>query len=91
MRMRVLSIGLWIVLAVWKAIDRARMARLVAVWGIVFVAFGLSFVVDYLVLPPLDHRVRAVLYPGDRLSSELDTRFRAATGAPRRTPEDPPP
>ncbi len=77
-----LYLGLWIVLASWTAIDRTRMARIVAVWGVVLSLFVVAFVADYLVLPSLDHRVRAVLFPGDRLAAELDTRFRDATGRP---------
>jgi 4-amino-4-deoxy-L-arabinose transferase-like glycosyltransferase len=76
-----LYLGLWIVLAAWRALDDARMARIVRVWGIVFGCFVLAFVADYLVLPSFDHRVRAVLFPGERLAAELDARFQAATGA----------
>jgi hypothetical protein len=48
----------------------------------VFGLFVVAFVADYLVLPGLDHRARAVLFPGDRLAVALDERFRAATGRP---------
>jgi 4-amino-4-deoxy-L-arabinose transferase-like glycosyltransferase len=75
-----LFLGLWIVLVAWVEIDALRMARIVRVWGLVFAAFVLAFVADYLVLPNLDHRARAVLFPGDRLAAELDARYRAATG-----------
>ncbi len=75
-----LFLGLWIVLFAWHAIDELRMARIVRVWGLVFAAFVVAFVADYLVLPGFDHRARAVLFPGERLATELDTRFRAATG-----------
>ncbi len=77
-----LYLGLWIVLAAWTAIDRIRMARIVAVWGLVLSLFVVAFVADYLVLPGIDHRARAVLFPGDQLAAELDARFRAATGRP---------
>jgi 4-amino-4-deoxy-L-arabinose transferase-like glycosyltransferase len=77
-----LFLGLWIVLTFWSAIDRARMARIVMLWGIVFALFVAAFVADYLVLPPFDHRYRAVLFPGDALAAELDRRFRDATGTP---------
>jgi hypothetical protein len=50
----------------------------------VFTIFVLAFIVNYLVLPPLDHRYRAVLFPGDRLGETLTARFRDATGAPLR-------
>jgi 4-amino-4-deoxy-L-arabinose transferase-like glycosyltransferase len=75
-----LFLGLWIVLTFWYAIDEARMARIVMLWGLVFTVFVAAFVADYLVLPPLDHRYRAVLFPGDALAAELDRRFRDATG-----------
>jgi 4-amino-4-deoxy-L-arabinose transferase-like glycosyltransferase len=77
-----LFLGLWIVLNFRRALDDARMARVVAVWGAVFAIFILAFVADYLILPGLDHRYRAVLFPGAELSSELDRRFREATGTP---------
>jgi hypothetical protein len=77
-----LFLGLWIVLAAWTAIDQARLTRIVAVWGAVFGLFVGAFVADYLVLPGIDHRVRAVLFPGDALAVALDARFRAATGRP---------
>jgi 4-amino-4-deoxy-L-arabinose transferase-like glycosyltransferase len=75
-----LYLGLWIMLQAWKAIDAARMARIGYVWLATFSCFVLAFVADYLVLPGLDHRARAVLFPGDRLAAELDARFHAATG-----------
>jgi 4-amino-4-deoxy-L-arabinose transferase-like glycosyltransferase len=77
-----LFLGLWIVLVAWTAIDQARMTRIVAVWGVVFALFVGAFVTDYLVLPGIDHRYRAVLFPGDRLAAELTERFRAAAGQP---------
>jgi 4-amino-4-deoxy-L-arabinose transferase-like glycosyltransferase len=77
-----LFLGLWIVLVAWTAIDQTRMTRIVAVWGAVFGLFVVAFVADYLVLPGIDHRPRAVLFPGDRLALALDERFQAATGAP---------
>ena len=77
-----LFFGLWIVLVVPGAIDAVRLARIGAVWAVAFALFGLAFVADYLVLPRFDHRYRAVLFPGDRLASELAQRFHAATGQP---------
>jgi hypothetical protein len=50
----------------------------------VFVIFIVVFVADYAVLPFVDHRYRAVLFPGDALGSTLTQRFHAATGAPLR-------
>jgi hypothetical protein len=77
-----LFLGLWIVLASSRVIDAARLTRLVGVWAVVFTLFVLAFVGDYLVMPGIDHRYRAVLFPGDRLAAEIDQRFRAATGQP---------
>jgi 4-amino-4-deoxy-L-arabinose transferase-like glycosyltransferase len=77
-----LFVGVWIVLIFWRALDRARMTRIVTLWALVFALFVAAFVADYLVLPPFDHRYRAALFPGDALAAELDQRFRAATGRP---------
>ena len=77
-----LFLGLWIVLAVPVAIDRARMTRIVTTWAAVFAVFAIVFVVSYGVMPRYDHRYRAVFYPGHTLGEELARRFRAATGRP---------
>jgi hypothetical protein len=79
-----LFVGLWIVMNVQSALDRDRIGRVVAAWSIVFAAFVIVFVADYAVLPALDHRYRAVLFPGDRLAAEMTQRFHSATGAPLR-------
>jgi hypothetical protein len=53
------------------------------VWAGVFALFAIVFAATYSsVLPAIDHRYRAVFYPGDRLADELARRFRAATGRP---------
>jgi Dolichyl-phosphate-mannose-protein mannosyltransferase len=77
-----LFFGLWIVMTIGAAIDRRRLARVVAVWAVVFVGLAAAFIADYTVLPKIDHRYRAAFFPGDRLAAEIDNRFRAATGAP---------
>ena len=77
-----LFLGLWIVLRAGAALDAARLARIMASWGIVFAIFAIIFIANYSVLPAFDHRYRAVFYPGDRLADELSRRFRAATGRP---------
>jgi dolichyl-phosphate-mannose-protein mannosyltransferase len=77
-----LFLGLWIVMTVGATIDRRRLARVMAVWAIVFVGLAAAFVADYTILPRIDHRYRAAFFPGDRLAAEIDARFRAATGAP---------
>ncbi len=50
----------------------------------VFVIFIVVFVANYAVLPFIDHRYRAVLFPGDTLGTALTQRFHDATGAPLR-------
>jgi 4-amino-4-deoxy-L-arabinose transferase-like glycosyltransferase len=79
-----LFIGLWIVMAARAALDAARLRHIVAHWAVVFAIFAVVFVVNYSALPFIDHRYRAVLYPGDKLGAELTQRFHAATGQPLR-------
>lgn len=75
-----LFVGLWIVLTLRALLDRERLTRLVAAWGAVFAIFALVFLVNYSVLPLLDHRYRAVFYPGDKLAAALTQRFHDVTG-----------
>ncbi len=77
-----LFLGLWIVIEAPRALDPARLARVATTWCLVFATFSLAFIVNYSILPAIDHRYRAVFYPGDRLADELARRFRAATGRP---------
>ena len=42
--------------------------------------FVIVFAVNYTVLPLIDHRYRAVFFPGDKLAAALTQRFHAATG-----------
>jgi 4-amino-4-deoxy-L-arabinose transferase-like glycosyltransferase len=79
-----LFIGLWIVMMARVTLDTDRIARIAAAWATVFVIFVVVFVANYAVLPFIDHRYRAVLFPGDTLGTNLTQRFRAATGAPLR-------
>ena len=79
-----LFLGLWVVMTSRAVIDRARLARIAGVWAIVFAGFALAFVINYTVLPRIDHRYRAAFFPGDRLATEIVQRFRAATGEPLR-------
>src|SRR4029077_16927121 len=75
-----LFVGLWIVLMLRATLDRERLARVVAAWGAVFLMLAIAFVVNYSVLPLLDHRYRAVFYPGNTLAATLTQRFHDATG-----------
>jgi hypothetical protein len=79
-----LFLALWLVMAARVSFDAARLTRIISAWAIVFTIFVLAFIANYLVLPPLDHRYRAVLFPGDRLGEMLTARFHDATGAPLR-------
>jgi len=75
-----LFVGLWIVLMLRATLDRAHLTHAVAHWGAVFLILAIAFVVNYSVLPLLDHRYRAVFYPGDKLAATLTQRFHDATG-----------
>jgi 4-amino-4-deoxy-L-arabinose transferase-like glycosyltransferase len=79
-----LFLGLWLLLAAPHRLDRARLVGIVAAWAAVFAGFAVVFVVNYAVLPFVDHRYRAVLFPGDALAAALTERFHAAAGAPLR-------
>jgi len=79
-----LFVGLWIVMVARSSFDAGRIGRVVAAWAAVFVLFIVVFVADYAVLPFIDHRYRAVLFPGDALGTSLTQRFHDATGAPLR-------
>jgi Dolichyl-phosphate-mannose-protein mannosyltransferase len=79
-----LFIGLWLVMASGAAIDRAQLSRIAGLWAVVFIGLAGAFVVNYAVLPAIDHRYRAAFFPGDRLAADIAQRFRAATGAPLR-------
>ncbi|HEX5212901.1 MAG TPA: glycosyltransferase family 39 protein [Pseudolabrys sp.] len=75
-----LFLGLWIVLAAQRALDGARLARLSAIWAVVFTGLALAFIANYAVLPQYDHRYRAVFYPGADIAREISDRYRAVTG-----------
>jgi hypothetical protein len=75
-----LYVGLWVVMALRLVLDRMQLGRVVIAWAIVFVLFAAVFAVNYSVLPLIDHRYRAVFYPGDKLAATLTQRFHDATG-----------
>jgi Dolichyl-phosphate-mannose-protein mannosyltransferase len=75
-----LFLGLWIVMFAPAALDRVPLLRIGVLWAIVFAIFVAAFLADYLVLPPLDHRFRAALFPGVELSAAITQRSEAATG-----------
>jgi 4-amino-4-deoxy-L-arabinose transferase-like glycosyltransferase len=77
-----LFLGLWLVMVARVRADGPRLARMAALWLLVFGAAAAAFAVNYGVLPRYDDRYRAVLYPGARLAQEISARFRAATGQP---------
>jgi 4-amino-4-deoxy-L-arabinose transferase-like glycosyltransferase len=77
-----LFLGLWLVMAARVSLNTPRFARIVGAWAMVFAIFAVAFVANYLVLPYVDHRYRAVLFPGAQLGDTLTARFHEATGAP---------
>jgi hypothetical protein len=76
-----LFLGLWIVLQA-PAPGRVALARVAAVWAVVFSVFAAAFAVHYRVQPLFYDRYIAVLFPGDRLGWEMSRRYRAMTGKP---------
>ena len=76
-----LFLGLWVLLTA-PAIDRNQFKQVAVLWALAFTGFVGGFVADYVVLPPIDERYRAVFFPGDRLGAEMSTRFRVMTGTP---------
>jgi hypothetical protein len=74
-----LFLGLWLVMAARINFDSERLKRILATWGVVFAIFVAVFVLNYTVLPAIDHRYRAVLFPGDKLGQILTERFHEAT------------
>jgi 4-amino-4-deoxy-L-arabinose transferase-like glycosyltransferase len=77
-----LFLGLWIVMTAPSAPEPIRRVRSVRVWGVVTAIYTLVFVVQYAVLPRVDHRYRASVFPGDRLAVHIADGFRASTGRP---------
>jgi len=75
-----LFLGLWIVLFAPAALDRMRLLWIGVLWASVFAIFVAAFLADYLLLPPLDQRWRAALFPGVELSAAITQRFEEATG-----------
>lgn len=75
-----LFLGLWIVQVAPAPLDRARLARVCAIWAAIFAIFVGAFIADYTVLPNVDHRYRAAFFPGDALSAAITQRFEQATG-----------
>ena len=75
-----LFLGVWLVLTAQRALAGARLARLVTIWAAVFCGLAIAFVANYAILPNIDHRYRAVFFPGETLARELSDRYRAVTG-----------
>ncbi len=73
--------GLWLVMVAPAALSAFRLTKLVAGWAIVFAILIIVFIANYAVLPALDHRYRAVLFPGDKLGAALTQRFHDATSS----------
>jgi 4-amino-4-deoxy-L-arabinose transferase-like glycosyltransferase len=75
-----LFLGLWLVIKARPTLDARCLKLAVATWGTVFATFTVAFVMHFGILPFIDHRYRAELYPGDQLALALTENFRAATG-----------
>ena len=75
-----LFLGAWILIFAPAALDRLRLLWIGVLWLTVSAILVAAFLADYLVLPPLDHRFRAALFPGVELSAAITHRFEAATG-----------
>lgn len=78
-----LFLGLWMVLTARRALG-GPLPRVLLTWAIVSGALALAFVANYSVLPRIDHRYRAVFFPGGTMGREIGERFQAATGEPLR-------
>jgi len=77
-----LFLGLWLVLNAPQKFDALRIRRVIGVWAAVFGCLAIAFIANYAVLPNMDHRYRAVFFPGGDLGRELSQRYYAATGRP---------
>lgn len=77
-----LFLGVWLVLIAQRALDAARLVRIVGTWAAVFCGLAIAFIANYSVLPYYDHRYRAVFFPGNEMAHELSERYRALTGEP---------
>ena len=77
-----LFLGLWLVMVTGATIEKARLGRIALAWGVVTALYAVAFIVQYGVLPFVDHRYRASVFPGGGLGAEISTRFHAATGEP---------
>jgi hypothetical protein len=77
-----LFLGLWLVSTARTAPTPRRLGRITGTWIAVTALYAVAFVADYAVLPQIDHRYRAALFPGDRLAATVSEGFRAATGRP---------
>ncbi len=77
-----LFLGLWIVMAAGRAMAVARLPRIAGTWAIVFAGLAVAFVVNYAVLPRLDHRYRAAFFPGEAMAREISQRYRATAHRP---------
>lgn len=75
-----LYLGSFIVFVFRRTIESWRWRRLLLAWAGVALAYVAAFVVNYTLLPSLDHRYRAAFFPGDRLAAEMSARFRLMTG-----------
>jgi hypothetical protein len=77
-----LFLGVWIVMLVSRAIRTERLPRVASIWAIVFAVMAGAFIVNYAVLPRIDHRYRAAFFPGEAMAREIAQRYRAVAHRP---------
>jgi 4-amino-4-deoxy-L-arabinose transferase-like glycosyltransferase len=77
-----LFLGLWLIVMLRAQLERRRLAQMSAAWAAVTALYALALFADYAVLPYLDHRHRASLFPGERFARAMADGFRGATGEP---------
>ena len=75
-----LFLGLWLVLIARTVIDRVRLTKVTLTWAVVSAIYATAFVVQYAILPHIDQRYRASLFPGEALARTLADGFKRETG-----------
>jgi 4-amino-4-deoxy-L-arabinose transferase-like glycosyltransferase len=78
-----LYLGVWMVLGAQRALN-GPLPRILLTWAVVFGVLALAFVANYSLLPRIDHRYRAVFFPGGTMGRTIGRDFERATGQPLR-------
>jgi hypothetical protein len=77
-----LFLGTWIVFVAGRTIAAPRLPRVAGIWAIVFAGLAIAFIVNYAVLPRIDHRYRAAFFPGEAMAKEISRRYQAVAHRP---------